>query len=51
MENFAKNFKQTQTPPNGLKLVPVAGEPIPVIGQDIAPIHVGDLLVLLSFIP
>ena len=50
MESFAKNYYQHQAPPMGLKLVSAAGEPIPIIGQVVAPIRVGNLLVDHSFI-
>ena len=48
MESFAKNYNHQ--PPADLKLISAAGEPIPVIGQVVAPIHVGNLLVDHNFI-
>ena len=42
MESFAKNC-QNQAAPKGLKLVSVAGEPITVIGEVVAPISVGTI--------
>ena len=43
MESFAKNYNHQ--PPTDLNLISAAGEPIPVIGQFVAPIRVGNLLV------
>ena len=39
-----------QAAPKGLKLVSAAGEPIPVIGKVVAPIHVGTLHVDIIFV-
>lgn len=50
MESFAENFYHNQKPPSTLKLVSAAGEPIPVLGQIVAPICVADLLVDHSFV-
>lgn len=49
MESFAKNY-QNQAAPKGLKLVSAAGEPIPVIGEVVAPISVGTLHVDHNFV-
>jgi len=48
MHNIAKNYNQQPT--TDLKLISVAGEPIPVIGQVVVPISVGNLLVDHKFI-
>ena len=48
MGSFAKNYNHQ--PPTDLNLISAAGEPIPVIGQVVAPIRVGNLLVDHNFI-
>ena len=48
MESFAKNYNHQ--PPTDLNLISAAGEPIPVIGQVVARISVGNLLVDHNFI-
>ena len=49
MESFAKNYRN-QAAPKGLKLVSAAGEPIPVIGEVVAPVSVGTLHVDHNFV-
>ena len=50
MESFAKNY-EIPSSITGLKLVSAAGEPIPIIGEVVAPITVGALRVDHNFVP